>query len=78
MARDSCGNENERLQRHDDDDDEEKDGFDAFVIVLTYVFAYSAVAFEALVTGGTPVASVHASTGRRQLSALDDLENYFC
>ena len=25
----------------------------------------------------TPVASVHASTRRRQLSALDDLENYF-
>ena len=73
-------NENERLQHDDDDDDdEEKDGFDAFVVgVDVRVRLCSSGALKHLLhSETTPVASVHASTRRRQLSALDDLENYF-
>ena len=73
-------NENERLQHDDDDDDdEEKDGFDAFVVgVDVRVRLCSSGAFEALVALGDHAGGlVHASTRRRQLSALDDLENYF-
>ena len=47
--------------------------------VLTYVFVFvrAAPLKHLLHSETTPVASVHASTRRRQLSALDDLENYF-
>ena len=46
--------------------------------VLTYVFVFVRGAFEALVALGDDAGGLGARlTRRRQLSALDDLENYF-